>query len=235
MFKSVPDKILVKFEKRVGRLSQKVNCLSLKNSSAKETWICFVPEFIIRVGYTKKKILAKNINAEIYICSEKAIQPNPKTTREYLDKILNEAIKKQKESKFKGKTNVLGVSMGNTWAFKFANHFRVDKLVSVVPGSKLPECIFESIATRKIAESSGKDLKAYKKYLKTYGPEENLDNLKAKKIKIYLGPYDVMIPYKRGLELVKKMRKKGLKPSVKTYANSGHVETIISSFGKIFK
>jgi hypothetical protein len=235
MFKSVPDEILVKFEKRIGRLSQKINCLSLKNSSAKETWVCFVPEFTAHFKYTKEKLFSKKINAEIYISSEKAVQPNPKITREYLDKILNEAIKRQKRNKIKSGLNVLGVSMGNVLAFKFANHFKINKFISVVPGSKLPECIFESIATRKIAESSGKDLKAYRKYLKTYGPEENLDNLKAKKIKIYLGPYDVMIPYQRGLELVKKMRKKGLKPSVKTYANAGHVETIIASFGEIFK
>lgn len=234
MLKSIPDEILVKLEKRVGKLSKKINHISLKNSSAKETWVCFVPEFIIRLNYTKKK-LAQNINAEIYVSATKAVQPKPKTTKKYLDKILNEAIKRQKKNKFGGKLNVLGVSMGNVLAFRFANHFKINKFIAVVPGSKLPECIFESIATRKIAANSGKNLKAYQKELKIYDPDANLDNLKAKKIKIYLGDYDLMIPYKRGWELVKKMRKKGLKPSVKIYFNSGHVETIIASFGEIFK
>jgi hypothetical protein len=235
MFKSVPDKIVAKFEKRVGKLSQKVNLVSNKNNSSKEIWVCFVPEFIARLGYTRKKLLAKNINSEIYISSEKAVQPDPKETRKYLDKVLAEAIKKQKNNDSKISLNVLGISMGNVLAFRFANYFKINRLVSIVPGSKLPECIWESIATKKIALASNKDLKAYQKELAIYDPDANLDNLKAKKIEVYLGRYDLMIPYQRGLELVEKMKKKGLKPIVKTYTTSGHVETIINSLGKVFK
>jgi dienelactone hydrolase len=235
MFKSLPDEILVKFEKRVGKLPQKIKHIRLKNTTAKETWVCFVPELITRVGYLRKNFLGKSINADIYVSSETTVQPNPKKTRDYLEKILKEAIKREKQNKTGNKLNVLGISMGNVLAFRFAEYFKINKFVSVVPGSKLSECIFESIATKKIAFNSGRSLKTYQKELRIFDPEAHIDTLKAKKIKIYLGKYDKMIPYKRGFELVKKMKQKGLRPMVKIYPDDGHVEVIVKSIKEIFK
>ena len=124
--------------------------------------------------------------------------------------------------------NVLGISLGNAPAYKFADFFHVERFVSVVSGSLLPECIWESIATKKIAENLGRTLDDYREALDDFSPIKNLGNLKANSLEIYLGRYDKTIPYKRGRELIDEMRIKGLNPEVTTYSFSGHCETVLS-------
>lgn len=91
----------------------------------------------------------------------------------------------------------------------------------------LPECIWESIATRKIAKGSGKTLDDYRDALDDFSPIRNLDNLKAGRIEVHLGVSDKMIPYQRGRELVDEMKVRKVNLSTTIYSFSGHCEAII--------
>jgi esterase/lipase len=172
------------------------------------------------------------MNIEFYVLPKIPISPNPKITRDFLDKTLKKAIWKQKKIYPGKEVNVLGISMGNVLAFRFAQHFKVNKFISVVPGSRLAECIWESIATRKIVQNSGRSFEEYKKNLADYNPIENVKKITPTFSEIYLGKGDLMIPYKRGKELAELMEKK-LKTKIKTRRFSGHVETVIN-FSKEF-
>ena len=209
MLGSILDYLYVAFENRNGNIPEEVQHIqtSCENS---ENWICFLPESALKFSHIRKKILSR-INSDAYVVPKTAIQPNPEVTRKFLDDItqiaISDYLKKQKSE-----VNVLGISLGNASAYKFANDFPVRRFVSVVPGSYLPECIWESIATRKIAKNSGKTLEDYRDVLDDFSPIRNLDKLKAKSLEVYLGKRDKMIPYKRGKELVDEMKTRGLNP-----------------------
>lgn len=126
----------------------------------------------------------------------------------------------------------MSISLGNVLGFRFAEHFKVNKFISVVPGSRLAECIWESIATKKIAQNSGKSLRDYKKVLANYNPIESVSRIKPLYSEMYLGRNDLMIPFKRGEELAKVMKKR-FKTRVICLKSSGHVETIFE-FSKQF-
>ena len=223
MFGSILDYLYVAFENRNGEIPKEIWHIKT-NDGDSEDWICFLPEGILKFPYARNRILSAR-NSDVYVIPKNAIQPDPKTTR----KLLEEITKRASDDYYKkrGDINVLGVSLGNAPAYKFANYFPVKRFVSVVPGSLLPECIWESIATRKIAEKSGRTLENYREALNNFSPARNLDNLKVNSLEIYLGKSDKMIPYERGKELVDEMEKKGLNPKTTIFSMSGHCETIL--------
>jgi len=215
---------------RNGDLPTNIEYHSTKKSKSKKNWVMFLPETCYRLA--PKKIL-KRTNLDIYILPKTIIQPNPKLTNKFLNKILNTAIKNQKKNYPKKEVNVLGISIGNVLSFRFAEHFKVNRFLSVVPGSKLAECIWESISTHKIAKNSGKTLKDYQRDLKNYNPIESIPRINPKISEIHLGLRDLMIPYKRGKELAEAMKKKH-NTKIHNKKHSGHIETILS-FSKQFK
>jgi|SRR3989344_5314480 len=229
MFGSILDYLYVAFENRNGEIPEEIQHTKT-NDGDSENWICFLPEGVLKFSYARNRILSAR-NSNVYVIPKNAIQPDPKTTR----KLLEEITKRASDDYYKkqGDINVLGVSLGNAPAYKFANYFPVKRFVSVVPGSLLPECIWESIATRKIAEKSGRTLENYREALNNFSPARNLDNLKVNSLEIYLGKSDKMIPYERGKELVDEMEKKGLNLKTTIFPASGHCETILY-FARIF-
>ena len=217
------DYLYVSFENRTGEIPKEIQHIKIDDGNF-EKWICFLPEFALRFGYIRNKILSKR-NCDVYVIPKTAIQPNPESTKELLEKITENAINNYSEKR--GEINVLGVSLGNAPAYKFANTFPVNRFVSVAPGSFLPECVWESIATRRIAENSGRSLDDYREALDIFSPVRNLDNLKVNSLEVYLGKSDKMIPYSRGKELVDKMEETGLSPRTTIFSSSGHCETIL--------
>ena len=203
-----------------------------KNKNINDHWMCFLPESILRFGYIKRKVISSR-NLEICVIPKTAIQPNPLLTKEFLEKVTEEAINQYSKKQKEVDVNILAVSFGNAPAYRFASVFPVGRFVSVVPGSFLPECIWESIATRRMAENSGYTLEDYRNALDSFSPLRNLDSLKVKSLEIYLGCYDKMIPYQRGKELVEEMERKKLNPKVIIYPFSGHCEAILR-FAKNF-
>jgi hypothetical protein len=234
MFDSILDKIFVACSNRNGEIPSKAKSYQIKERErAKYNWVCFVPEFCDRIYLIKNKIIKEGKNVNFYILPKTTIQSNPKLTQKFLDNILKEAITNQKRNPSK-KINVLGVSLGNVLAFRFAEYFKINKLISVVPGSRLAECAWESIATKEIVRNSGLNLKDYKKILKNYNPIESVPKISTKYAEIFLGTSDLMIPYQRGKELAEAMQKNFKNINVYSRKFSGHVETIFY-FVKQFK
>lgn len=234
MLGSLLDRFYSTYSNRKGKLSLKVDHHVLKGGNTNINWVCFVPECCYYISFIREKIILENLNMDIYVLSNIAVQPDPELTHKYLDNILKAATKNQTNSYFNKKVNVLGISLGNVLAFKFAEHFRVNKLFSVIPGSKLAECIWESIATKEIAQNSGRNLQDYKKSLSDYNPIESVSKINPDISEIYLGMCDLMIPYKRGKELAKEMQKR-FKTKLYQYRYSGHAETLFSFLKKFNK
>ena len=229
MLGSILDYLYVISENRSGEIPKEIQHIQTSGEDA-ENWICFLPEGVLKFSHTRKRILSMR-NCDVYVLPRNAIQPNPESTKELLEKITENAINNYSEKR--EKINILGVSLGNAPAYKFANAFPVNQFVSVAPGSFLPECVWESIATRRIAENSRETLDDYREALDDFSPIRNLDNLGANSLEVYLGKCDKMIPYKRGKELVDEMKKRELNPRTTIFPASGHCETILF-FAKSF-
>jgi len=217
------DRFYVAFENRNGEIPKEIQQIQIQGKNS-EKWICFLPEGILKFFYTRRILSGRN--CDIYVIPKTAIQPNPFLTKDFLEAITEKAINDYSKSQER-KINVLGISLGNAPAYVFANNFSVDRFISVVPGSLLPECIWESIATRKIAESSGKTLEDYREALDDFSPIRNLSSLKVNSLEVYLGKSDKMIPYKRCKEIVDEMERMKLNPKTIIFPFSGHCETIL--------
>ena len=223
MLGSLLDCFYVAFENRNGEIPKEIQQIQIQGKNS-EKWICFLPEGILKFFYTRRILSGRN--CDIYVIPKTAIQPNPFLTKDFLEAITEKAINDYSKSQER-KINVLGISLGNAPAYVFANNFSVDRFISVVPGSLLPECIWESIATRKIAESSGKTLEDYREALDDFSPIRNLSSLKVNSLEVYLGKSDKMIPYKRCKEIVDEMERMKLNPKTIIFPFSGHCETIL--------
>lgn len=227
MLGAIADYLYVLFQNGTGDIPKGAGRISIINNNSNNHWICFLPESILSFKFIKRKIISSR-DTEVYVIPKTSIQPNPNLTRGVLERITEEAIddysKRQNEN-----INVLGISLGNAPAYKFANNFPANRFVSVVPGSFLPECIFESIATKRIAENSGYNSEDYREALDDFSPIRNLNGLRARSLEVYLGRFDRMVPYPRGNELVEGMRKRGLNPKLTIFPFSGHCEAIFYS------
>lgn len=225
MLGSFLDRIFIACSDRSGNLPLEIESHTSRSEYPGHNWVCFMPEFCYRTGHIRKKLILENINMEVYILPKTAIQPDPGLTHDFLDSVLGSAIKKQSLLYPGRRVNVLGISLGNVLAFRFAEHFKVNGLVSVVPGSRLAECIWESAATGEIAQKSGKSLDDYKKSLSDYNPIESVPRINPQYSEVHLGTCDLMIPYARGEELAKAMQQR-FRVNLSLSRFSGHVETI---------
>ena len=223
MLGSLLDRFYVAFENRNGEIPKEIQQIQIQGKNS-EKWICFLPEGILKFFYTRRILSGRN--CDIYVIPKTAIQPNPFLTRDFLEGITEKAINDYSKSRER-KINVLGISLGNAPAYVFASLFPVDRFISVVPGSLLPECIWESIATKKIAENSGRTLENYQEALDYFSPIRNLSSLKVNSLEVYLGKSDKMIPYKRGKELIDEMERIKLNTRTAIFPFSGHCEAIL--------
>ena len=165
-----------------------------------DLWLCFLPSFAYRSRRIRERILPKT--GSLWVCEipKFTIQPNPSITREILEKVSEKGNQLIEQSHIKN-PSFLGVSLGNAPAFYLANLTgSTGRLVSVAPGSYLPECIRESVATSHIVKKGlrrGYSFEDYVAHLSQFSPINNLDNLQTQ-TEVHLGRYDLMIPYKRG-------------------------------------
>jgi len=220
------DRAYVLLRRNGGGLPTLVDSDSKVEDKSSDPWFLFLPDFIFEKTHLWKTAFPENANVYAYCLPRAAIQPDPVQTRGFLQRVTDEAVERLGSLENPDKLSIIGISLGNAPAFKIANSFPLETLISVVPGSKLPECIWESIATNRIVRGSGKTLEDYQDALKDFSTIENLQGVSANNIEVYLGAYDLMIPYSRGQELVRAMESRGLDPKVRTYRLSGHVEAI---------
>jgi len=194
-----------------------------KNSRA--NWICFLPESNVRDNNPLRDVLCRVGNYDVYVLPNGLIQPTPKIIDEYLSRVLRMAIEVQEKKYSHDELNLMGVSLGNVLAYRLAamNQFTVNRFISVVPGSRLSESIFEGIVTKSIPDQP---LEKFKDVLGRWDPIENLDFV-ADKTELYVGTHDLMIPSKRGIELAKAVHsRKKLNPNINYFGQCGHVKSV---------
>lgn len=124
----------------------------------------------------------------------------------------------------------IGVSLGCVNAMMVANNVpQIDRLVLVVPGHCLAESMWNGVRTqnlRKEIEAQGVSLDQLKEYWHDLAPENNIDNLNGRNIKVYLSRADEIIPYGCGRRLAEKLEEQGLNPDVNVNLFLGHYFTI---------
>jgi len=233
MFGSLLDRADVIFSRRRGELPSGVNNLQPTGVPSGNNWVYFLPSSCYDFRFIWNRLVFDGLNVDAYVLPKTIIQPDPELTRKFLDNVLLLSLTNQEHLSPGRAVNVLGISTGNVLAYRFAEQHRVNRLISVVPGSRLAECIFESSATRRIAEKSGRSLGEYRESLEDYNPIDSIGRIAPRSTDIYLGKHDIMIPFRRGIKLAEAMREKyGAKVHCERF--SGHVGTILS-FSKQFR
>jgi hypothetical protein len=212
-------------EKEIGNKEYKR--IEIRNESM-PVWVCFLPWRVTFEEATKLGLVPKIGRVIVYEGPIGLANPNPTVAAELLGKIV-EDLKSLNLNNF----NILSLSIGSYPGFYIANHFNVNKLVAVTPGSKLGASIYKGIATQKIKKqaialgfSNGE---YYDSLITGTNPIENLDNL-PDDIEIHLATHDFYIPTMYGEELVSELHNKKSSKIIR-YEGKGHILTMIQ-FGK---
>lgn len=123
--------------------------------------------------------------------------------------VVEEIGKLQKEYGFQ-KVNVVGISLGCVHACMCANNNSlIDEIYLIIPGHCLAESMWQGVSTQKIRreyENQNISLEELKSYWRTLAPENNINNLKSKKVSIFLSKADKVIPYYCGGKLLEKAK-----------------------------
>lgn len=127
-------------------------------------------------------------------------------------------------------TSVLSISVGNMPGFYFANNYGCNRLVSLTPGARLGENIFQGIFTKHIKEyaieSGYKTHEKYGQVMEGLNPIDNIENLPIGRINIEFGSLDRVILSNSARELISKLRHKN--PIVLEHKFRGHTETVLN-------
>ncbi len=139
------------------------------------------------------------------------------------EKLLDSVNKDMKENNV---DLVYGISLGTVFATYIANKSKtIKKVILALPIDELASVFWNSFITRlviKKAKKRGYTQKDMKNILSKYDPVNNLDNLKDKKIKIYIAKLDSIIFPSKSRNLVSKMKALNLNVKLKEVSLVGH-------------
>ena len=188
-------------------LLQRETIVSEGNSG--RTLVAFLPSILMAGRYLGNQILSEAKNRELSVIareiSQSTVQPTPQGTRNAMDAVYSAVSEKVCSLSLNPEnTLVLGESIGCCHASRFAAELGTKRLILALPGSKLAECIFESCATRgeaREAQRQGFGLEDYQRALLVYDPLLYVPQISGRVI-IPLATHDIMIPTRRGQELV---------------------------------
>tara|TARA_Y100000034_G_scaffold98457_1_gene120623 strand:- start:2427 stop:3143 length:717 start_codon:yes stop_codon:yes gene_type:complete len=193
------------------------------------TWFCFLPARVYNKRLLRHGVLPRENKSQIiYRLPFPSVVTNPSEIRGYLDEIYLDALSIYVDRFHEG-VSVLGVSLGNALAFRFANTVECDRLVSIVPGADVPYGISIGSATKHIYKEAldrGEyDMDAFRDALDIYSPEQNINNL-PEDIEIHGGSMDRVVPYEQCERLVDKIEASGRHPRLVTRRWVGHTGAI---------
>ncbi len=179
----------------------------------------------------KKKILNRKYSYLHYKIKPEILSANADLTFKAFENIKRKVIANIKRIKNKfSEIIVIGTSLHTTSTPMIVNNCEeVNKLILVCPGHCLAESLWNGIRTQNLKDAfvkQGINLKKLKQIWKDLAPENNINKMKGKEIVIYNSKSDEAIPYWCGNRLIKKMRKIGINPIVKTNKYLGHYLTI---------
>ena len=203
----------------------------LINPEARDESVCFLPWRTTFEDAINYNLIPKNSRTYVYESPGGLANPDPKKARELLLKILDDFSSLDLKS-----FDVLGYSIGSFAAFYIANNFQVKSITAVVPGSRLGDCIWESIATQDIKQgaiSLGYSTpEEYDKVIAEINPMENTQNLPSE-LEIHLAGCDSYIPTKFGVELIEKLEEERKNFKLYKHKGRGHASTI-AKFGRVY-
>jgi hypothetical protein len=201
--------------------------------NSRKAYILFPPWGQKLVFFTplRYRILNNGFSCLEYQFSKAILTSDHLRVSQYIDYCL-ETIHKDlfhlKERRIDSFT-IVGTSIGTMIALMVANtEPKVDKVILNSPGNCPAEIIWSSIRLKTMRQSlirQGLSVQKLKRYWRDYLPENNLGNLKGKKIYLNLSRADRVVPYQSGRKLAEKMREQGLKPEVAENSNLGHYLT----------
>ena len=113
------------------------------------------------------------------------------------------------------------------------NNQNIDEIFLIIPGHCLAESIWQGISTQKIRqeyENQKISLKKLKNYWYTLAPENNINNLKSKKVSIFLSKADKVIPYYCGKKLLEKAKSLKYNLFYNINDNPGHYLTALKFY-----
>lgn len=205
---------------------------------SKELYV-FFPPWHSKLKYDWKlrnKITSSGASCLEYKFNGHFLSSDYKLTIKYFKEIRKNILSKIsnliKKYNFK-KINIIGISLGCVNACMIANSLKkINELILIVPGNDLAESLWNGIKTKRLRKAfvkKGINLESLKKYWKELAPENNLDNLEFKKVKIYLSKSDKVIPYGNGKKLFDKISKR---KNVEIHENKflGHYLTAIEFY-----
>jgi len=224
------DKILSKIsekerKKEIGSKSYK---LFIEESEWESQWVCFLP-WGMKFDLAKKiGLIPKRGRCFVYEGPIGIPSPNPQDSKDLLLE-LSENVSSLGLNNF----NIMGLSVGTYAGFFMANNFDVNKLVAVVPSSKLGAALWEGIATQEIRRRASKfgleNSLDYDEIISGTNSIENISNL-PDDIEIHVATHDRYIPTKYGEELISEVQKQR-NPKIQRYNGKGHVLTLLQ-FGQ---
>ncbi|MCA9487747.1 MAG: prolyl oligopeptidase family serine peptidase [Nanoarchaeota archaeon] len=180
--------------------------------------------------FLKRKIIRKGDSYIQYTFEKWILTSNVIQVVKNFKHIRKEFLKDIKM--FDGEIDIIGVSLGGIAGYMCANSSpKVSKLISLVPGDRLSQAVFEGIRTSHIGnkiKNDGIPLEKLKKIWREIEPINNLKNFENKSILIFNSKDDKIIPYDRSLNLIKEVLKKNIRCEIHTNRYLGH-------FGTVFK
>ncbi len=151
----------------------------------------------------------------------------PKQTEESLLNLKKDVEMTLKEEGLdKLPLKVFGFSAGTLASFWLANQMKASEIITVAPGYRLGEGIYNSLITletRKKLHEAGWNKVSYDERVAEYNQENNIDNLPIGKVMVFAGKHDTYVPHDHSLVLVKKLEKAGKKPKFYSYDHLDHV------------
>jgi len=191
------------------------------HASKFSTWV--IRDKIRRLGYS---YLSYHVNPDV-------LTPDYKSSKKYILNFINEIVKDikkySKEYEF-DEIHIAGFSLGSLYATIVANKCKeVSKVTLVTMGNSVAEVLFDSCATKdlkKVLLKNKMPLKKLNNYWKEINPENNINNLKGKDIKIIISKVDRIIKHKYSIKFINKLKEKGIHPHVIENNNQGHYGTI---------
>lgn len=198
-----------------------------------EKWYCFVPKTILANKKLRDRLIPNKGNVVIYQVSYNNLMVNDvNETLSNLKAVYEDAILKiQEDVRLSRKINLLGISLGNIFAFRVLGEIKnVKNLVSLVGGGRFGASAWDSILTKNIARNSGCDsIENYEKTLERFSPVNYVKGVRVENLFARFGGWDLAIPYQpHGKELKNGLSKiKVDKKDVKTYKFTDHLSTLL--------
>ena len=182
-------------------------------------------------------LLKKGFSVLEYEFPKAILSSNWKFTLDYFNfirkSVINEIEKLKKEYGFQ-KIKIIGVSLGCVNACMCANSNElIDEIFLIIPGHCLAESMWRGISTQQIRqeyENQKISIEELKIHWHALAPENNITNLKSKKISIFLSKTDKVIPYYCGKKLLEKAKSLKYNLFYKINNNLGHYLTALQFY-----